>query len=131
MLGPVRRTICARSRVELGVVGHEGVAARLLDHRMAPLADDDRRAGRRHPRPHVAVARRHLGEGGEGVERRPRAAASAVQPGGRGRDRRQQLAEVLLLQRDLPLLGGEDLLLQLLDLRRDVALGVDQVCLRM
>jgi hypothetical protein len=62
-----------------------------------------------------------------GVRRAPLQASSASrvpkvgelgQPLSRCGDGRGQLAEVLLLQVDLALSSGEDLLLQLLDLRR-------------
>ena len=82
-------------------------------------------AGGGHPRLRVAVSRRHLGEGGEGVEGAHRRRRRR-DPGAGGRHPLPQAGEVLLLEGDLAPLGGQDLLLQLLDLGGDVALGVDQ-----
>ena len=121
MLGPVR--ICSRGAVaaQAQVVGHEGLGEHALHHRVAALDVDDlvlaADAGL-----DVAVAAGRLGQGGQDVEG-GRGLRRLLDPArGRGDPGAQGLEDLRLALQD-PLVGAQDLLLVLLQLRGDEALA--------
>ncbi len=106
------------------VVGREGLALRALDHGMAPGLDpQDRRLIKR--RADVAIAQRHLRQRRGHVQSRQRL-RRAQQRRRVGRYTSAYLLEKPRLQLADALLGVEDAAFVLLELRRDVALRVDQ-----
>ena len=108
-----------------GVVGDEqGVRAHLLHHRVAAgLYLDD--AGLVHAGAAVVVLHRHGGKGAKRIQLGDKGRGQLHtgdglrQPGAQG-------GEQLVLQRGVPVLGGEHVVLQILQLLGDVALAVDQ-----
>ena len=125
MFGPVRMTIASSGErcVSLGVNAAPPVSRR-LHHRMPPAPDVDDAVVGQH-RAHVAVRLGHLGQRGGNVQlgRGPR---RREQLRGRAAIWAQHLPEELALQLQDALLGVEHQRLVLLQLGRDVALGVDQ-----
>ena len=107
------------------VVGNkEAVFQNLLHHRMAAVPDLDD-AGFVHIRPAVAVPHGHGGKGRQGVRLRHGGGRplDALRGGG---DLLPQLGEQLVFQRHHPVRGGEDGVLQILELLGDVPLAVHQ-----
>ena len=108
-----------------GVVGHkEGVPEHPLHHRV-PALPDLNDAGLVHVRAAVAPTHRHGGEGAQGVGLR-HGGGGPLDAGRGGGDLLPQHGEELVLQRRHPLRGGEDLVLQVLELLGDVPLRVGQ-----
>ena len=93
-----------------------------LDHRMA-AADDVQAWGVDEARLHVAVAQRGLGQRGEAVEQRERA-RDALQRRDVRREHVEHLVEEELFACQRALVGRQRLVLEGLELGRDVALGV-------
>ena len=108
-----------------GVVGDEQtVLQHLLHHRVASAVDLDG-AGLVHIWATVVVVDRHGGEGAQGVGLR-HSGCRSLDAGGLGGDILPQLGEQLVFQRHRPVGGGEDLMLQVLQLLGDVPLAVHQ-----
>ena len=112
-------------RTHDGVVGDEqGVGAHFLHHRMAAALNFNN-AGLVHRGTAVVVFHRHGGKGAKRIQlgdkgrRQLDAGDGRRQPGAQG-------GEQLVLQRGVAVLGGEDIVLQILQLLSDVALAVDQ-----
>ena len=114
-----------RRRVELEVVGHEGLAPASLDHRVAAVLD---RGSRRRRRPSGGRSRggRRTRPGPARTSSAATSAADPLQAQGLPATVSRTSRNRLVLEVADALLGAEDLLLVLLELRRDEALGVDQ-----
>ena len=111
--------------VQAGVVRDKGLEmTHPLDNRMPPARDDDLILVR-DPGPVISIFVRHLGQGEQGIEGadgRGGALNSAVLPC----QPLPQLPKKLVLQGLDPFLGPQDLILVLLELRRDEPLGIGQ-----
>ena len=121
MFGPVM-TSMRRVVVQLQIVRHERLIDELLDDRVAAFADlEHRLVGELRLR----VAQRHgaLGEIRQHVERRERR-RGRLQLGELADQLIEQLVVELFLARQRAIARAEHLVLELLQLRRDVALGV-------
>ncbi len=92
---------------------------------MAAVVDRETAPGRHHLRPDVAAPRRDLGESRQGVHRRDRL-SQLLQPRRIAGDTGDQLGVEPALDRQPPLFGVQDPLLELLHLGRHVALGVGE-----
>ena len=112
-------------RAHEGVVGdEEGVGEHLLYHRVAAAVDLDD-PGLVHLRAAVAVPDSDFREGAEGVQLR-HGGGAGLDAGGLGGHLLAELGEELILQGGGPVGGGEDGVLQFLQLLGDVALAVHQ-----
>ena len=124
MFGPVMSS-SGRVGEQATVVGDEVLDLR-LDHRMAAGLDLDQAGSSHELRPRIAARRAPCGEG----RTARRACASARAMRCRRRHVRLQRVEQLfverLLERQRPVARRERLVLECLQLRRDVALGVLQ-----
>ena len=109
----------------VGVVGHEeGVAPHFLHNGMASRRDLDH-AGLVHVRAAVVVLRRHLREGAQGVQLGDQRCRQ-LHPRHLRRHLAAQGGQQVVFQRRVPVVGGEHLVLQILQLLGDVTLAVDQ-----
>src|SRR5271157_4491537 len=108
---------------EASVVGHEVAGGQeRVENRMAAALDvEDRLIGQLGPA--VAVACGELSQRGQDVELGQHR-AGLDQPGSIGRDPVAQRREQLVLQGACPLVGAPDLVLKLLELGREIPLGV-------
>ena len=122
--GDERERRARGAAAERGVVGDEARRERAVEHGVAAALDRDA-AVRVDLRPRPALAARDRREAGERVELR-----GALAEGDDLLDVRRDLGEEggpeFLLARDAVRLGAEDLVLELLELGGDVALGVAQ-----
>ena len=125
MLGPVSTISDAPALPERGVVGHECAGAHDVLHHRVPARRDVQHAVLRELRADVAVPRRRLREAAEEVHLRHR--RRRLQDARRlVRHLPAHLPENGALQLLQPLLRVQDQRLKLLQLRRDVPLGVHQ-----
>ena len=109
----------------VGVVGHkERVASHLFHHRMASRRDLDD-PGLVHLRPAVVVLGRHLGKGTQRVQLRDQRCRQ-LHPRHLSRRLCPQRGEQVVFQCRVPVMGGEHLMLQILQLLGDIALAVHQ-----
>ncbi len=109
----------------VGVVRHkEGILQHALDDRVPSVVDLDR-AGIVHHRAAVVVFDRDDGKRREGIKLRDRG-GGLLDALGIGADLVAQGGEQLVFERVVALARGQDLLLQVLELLRDVALAVDE-----
>ena len=123
MFGPVMSQNVPASGPKRRVVGHERARRQdLVEHRVPAVLDVEHRLVDEH-RPDVVARRGQFGQRREHVERREHL-RGVQQPRRLRRDLIAHRQEQLQFQRLALVLRGEDLLLVLLQLRRDVALGV-------
>ena len=113
------------SGAHVGVVGDEhAVPPHLLHHRMAAVVDLND-AGLVHHGAAVVVLHRHGGQRAQGVQLRHQR-GGLLHPGGLGGDMQPQIGEQLVFQRRDAVVGGENVVLQILQFLGDVPLAADQ-----